>query len=87
MSENKRSSVSYATSLEEVGAFWDTHDFTEHDTNQPDILFTVRRTIAIEAQLFEAIKQEAHSRGVTVETLVNVWLQQKMSDESTKRAA
>jgi hypothetical protein len=26
-----RSSISNATNLEEIGEFWDTHDFTEHD--------------------------------------------------------
>jgi hypothetical protein len=87
MAENNPSSRSNATSLEDMGAFWDTHDFTEHDPGEPDVTVTFRRTIAIEAQLWEAIAQEAHQRGVTIETLINLWLQQKLGDHPPKRAA
>jgi hypothetical protein len=41
MDKNKRSSISQATILEEIDAFWDTHDFTEFDTDAPDVEFTV----------------------------------------------
>jgi hypothetical protein len=29
-------------------AFWGTHDFTDYDTDAPDVAVTFRRTIAIE---------------------------------------
>jgi hypothetical protein len=48
MDENKRSSISNATTLEEMGAFWDTHDFTEYDTDAPDVPFTIARAVQIE---------------------------------------
>ena len=38
------SSVSKANTVEKIGEFWDTHDFTEYDNpNSPDGNFTVRR--------------------------------------------
>jgi hypothetical protein len=87
MAESKASSISNATTLDDMGAFWDTHDFTEHDTAEPDVVVTFRRTIAIEAQLWDAIAHEAQLRGVTIETLVNLWLQQKLTDSPPQRAA
>jgi hypothetical protein len=87
MDEDKRSSVSQATTLEEIGEFWDTHDFTAYDTDAPDASFTFRRTIAIEMELFESLEEQAQLRGVNVETLINLWLQQRLNEEKERNAA
>ncbi len=87
MDANKRSSISQATTIEDMGAFWDTHDFTDYDTDTPDVAFTIARTVQIEAELLVALEQQAQVRGVSVETLVNLWLQQKLSDEARLTAA
>jgi hypothetical protein len=87
MDEDKRSSVSQATTLEEIGEFWDTHDFTAYDTDAPDASFTFRRTIAIERELFESLEEQAQLRGVNVETLINLWLQQRLNEERERNAA
>jgi hypothetical protein len=87
MDENKRSSISNATTVEEMGAFWDAHDFTEHDTDAPDIPFTIARAVQIEAELLAALEQQATMRGISLETLVNLWLQQKLNEESHLAAA
>jgi CopG antitoxin of type II toxin-antitoxin system len=86
MDENKRSSISNATSLEQIGELWDTHDFTEHDTDAPDVPFTIARAVQIEAELLAALEQQARLRGVGLETLVNLWLQQKLSEEAQPAA-
>jgi len=36
---NEFSSISKADSDEEIGEFWDTHDFTKFDTDAPDAEF------------------------------------------------
>lgn len=82
MDANKRSSISQASTLEDMGTFWDTHDFTDYDTDAPDVTFTIARAVQIEAELLVALEQQAQVRGVSVETLVNLWLQQKLSDEA-----
>ena len=41
MGENRRSSISQADSLVAMGEFWDTHDFTEFDTDAPDVVFDI----------------------------------------------
>jgi hypothetical protein len=41
MDENKRSPISQAESDEQIGEFWDTHDFTDFDNpNAPDVELT-----------------------------------------------
>lgn len=64
-----------------MGEFWDTHDFSEFDSEGPDVEFTVANAIAIETDLFSAVEQQARLRGVSVETLVNLWLQEKVAEQ------
>lgn len=87
MDANKISSISEAATIEEMGAFWDTHDFTEFDTDMPDVPLSIARTVQIEAELLVALERHAHLRGVSLETLVNLWLQQRLSDEARPAAA
>jgi len=47
MEENRLSSISKAKSDEEIGEFWDTHDFTEFDTDAPDTQFEVISTVPV----------------------------------------
>ncbi len=86
MDANKHSSISNATTFEEMGAFWDTHDFTEYDTDAPDVSFIVVRAVQIEAELLAALEGQAHLRGVSLETLVNLCLQQKLNEEARPAA-
>lgn len=87
MAENKLSSISKADSLEAIGEFWDTHDFTQFDTDAPDVEFTISSTIAIEPDLLAAIEQQARLRGIGVETLANLWLQEKLAEHTAVVAA
>jgi len=78
MPENK-SSVSKSNSPEKMGEFWDKHDFTEFDDpNAPDAEFNVTVAIPIEPDLLSDIEELAHLRGINVETLVNLWLKEKV---------
>ena len=45
-----KSSISNAGTLEEMGEFWDTHDFTDFDTDRPDVEFTIAPTVSIETE-------------------------------------
>ncbi len=83
MAANNRSSISQAETLEQIGEFWDTHDFTDYDdVARPDVEITFSGAVAIEAELLAALDEQAAQRGVTVETLVNLWLQQKLAEQS-----
>lgn len=72
------SSISKADTLEGIGKFWDDHDFTEFDTDAPDVDFDVNCAVPVEPDLLLELEKQAKLRGVSVETLVNLWLQQKL---------
>jgi hypothetical protein len=78
MDENRLSSLSKSNTLEGMGEFWDTHDFTEFDTDAPDVQFDISCTVPIDPDLLSAAEKQAHKRGIAVETLINLWVQQKL---------
>ena len=59
MAANKKSSISQANSMEAMGEFWDTHDFTEYDTSTPDVNFEIACAIPIELELFTSLEKQA----------------------------
>jgi len=85
MSENK-SSISQAQSYQEIGEFWDTHDVTDYwDQTEPvefevDIQSEVRYC-ALEKTLAAKVGEIAWQKGVSVETLVNLWVREKIEAE------
>lgn len=83
MEKNKISSISKADSLEKMGEFWDTHDFMDFDDPKAkDIKFDVSCAVPIEEELLSSVEKQARLRGVKVETLVNLWLQQKLAEQN-----
>jgi hypothetical protein len=86
MEANRLSSISKADTVEQMGEFWDTHDFTDFDTDAPDVEFKVSCAVPIEIDLLSSVEKEAHLRGVSVETLVNLWLQQKLVEQMQLKA-
>ena len=87
MGVNKVSSISQADTLEKMGEFWDTHDFTDLDNLEtPDVEFQIACAVPIELELLSALEQQARLRGVQVETLINLWLQQKVAEQSPQRS-
>jgi hypothetical protein len=87
MGVNKVSSLSQADTLEKMGEFWDRHDFTDFDNPAtPDVELQIACAVPIELELLSAVEQQARLRGVQVETLINLWLQQKLAEQSPKRS-
>ena len=87
MDANKVSSISQADTLEKMGEFWDTHDFTDFDNPEvPDVAGQMVCAIPIEADLLSALEQQARLHGVHVETLVNLWLQQKLAEQTPQQS-
>jgi hypothetical protein len=78
MAANK-SSISKTDNLEKMGEFWDKRDFTDFDDpNAPDVDFHVTVAIPVEPDLLSDIEELAHIRGISAETLVNLWLKEKI---------
>ena len=76
------SSISRVDSLEKIGEFWDTHDFADCDNpEEPDAEIVISSAMPVEVDLHAQVEQQACLRGVSVETLVNLWLQEKLAEE------
>ena len=83
MGANRVSSISQADTLEKMGEFWDTHDFTDFDNREaPDVECQMVCAIPIDVDLLSVLEQHARLHGVHVETLVNLWLQQKLAEQT-----
>lgn len=83
MDASRLSSISKADTDEKIGEFWDTHDITDFDDlDAPDAEFEVVCTVTVEASLLNAIEQQANQQGVDVESLVNLWLRQKLAEQT-----
>lgn len=83
MDENKLSSISKTSSYAKIGEFWDTHEFTDFDDPElPDVEFTVTCSVPVDIELFSDLEQQARRRGIKLETLVNLWLKEKL-DQTT----
>jgi predicted HicB family RNase H-like nuclease len=82
MAENK-SSISQADSYEAIGEYWDAHDFTQFDDPQrPDVHFEIQDTVRIEAGLLNKLEKAAAERGISTETLVNLWLLERVQSNT-----
>jgi hypothetical protein len=83
MSEPK-ASISKGRSYEEIGEYWDTHDASEAWDQGEPVEFEIdikseKRYYPIEKTLSQKLTQIARSQGVSSETLLNLWVQEKIA--------
>lgn len=86
MKKNK-SSISKVQTHEEIGEYWDTHDLAEHwdETKPAEFEVDIQSEVtyfAVEKQLSEKIKAFARRRGVSPDTLLNLWVQEKLQEQN-----
>lgn len=84
--DESKSSISQARSYREMGDFWDTHDVTEYweQTEEADFEVSIESQVflcSLEPRLAMQVSQLAHQKGVSMETLVNLWIQEKLNKE------
>lgn len=77
-----QSSVSQGASYRDIGEFWDAHDATEHgadDAVEIDVqLASQRHYFAVDRDLCSRIRTLATERGVSEETLLNLFLKERL---------
>lgn len=83
-----KSSVSKARSYAEIGEFWEMHDLSDFWAKTKKIKFDVDiesevTYYPIKKDLSEKIQLMAHKRGVSSDTLVNLWLEQKIKEQAS----
>jgi hypothetical protein len=82
MSETK-SSISHAQSYREIGEFWDTHDLTDFwgQTEPAEFKVDLQSEVTyypVDASLSTRLTEVARRRGVSAETLLNLWVQEHL---------
>lgn len=89
MKENEevpRTSGSQASSIEEIGEFWDTHSLDDYWDQTHEVEFDVRaerrRRIALDPEVYERLEALARTRGVLPETLANLWIAERLQQTS-----
>ncbi len=91
MEKNKNgqvTSLSKAQTLEEIADFWDTHSLAAHwdETYEVDFELRMHRKcrVTLTPEIYEQIERYAQAQGVLPETLVNLWLAERLQGiEST----
>ena len=85
MSENKdtkTTDISNAQTLKEIGEFWDSNSLADHWDKTEEANFEVRaerrRRITLSPDVFEKIEVQARIQGILPETLINVWLTERL---------
>ncbi len=84
---NRKSSISKASSYQEMGEFWDTHDTTDYEDQTYEVEFEVdlqseKTYLPLEKGLSTRMRALAKQRGVSPETLLNLWVQEKLQKEA-----
>jgi len=77
------SSISKSHSIEEMAEFWDTHDATDFELQTQPVEFEFdlhsrRHYIAIDPDLLVRLRDVAAARGLSAESLANLWLQERV---------
>ncbi len=72
-------------SIEEAAEFWDEHDLTDYWglTKEVQMEVDIQRRVfltALEPSLAQQLTAIAHKQGISTETLVNVWLKEKVEE-------
>ena len=80
-----RTSVSQATTYREIGEFWDTHDAADYWEQSESVEFEVDiesevRYYALEPTLATQVAEFARHKGISAETLLNLWVQEKIHE-------
>lgn len=82
-----KSSISKAQSYMDIGEFWDKHDLADYwDRTEPAEfevgILSEMTYYALDRKLSEEVRSLAKKRGVSADTLLNLWVQEKLQQIS-----
>ena len=83
---NKKTSISQASFYKEIGEYWDAHDVTEvwDKTRKVKLNVEIESEVIyypLEKSLSEKVSSLAKKHGIASETLINLWVQQKLQEQ------
>ncbi len=78
-----KTSLSRASSYREIGEFWETHDLSDFWEQTKPVEFEVdiqteKSYYPLERDLAVEVDKIAQQQGVSVETLLNLWVKEKL---------
>jgi len=78
-----KSGISKASSYIEMGEYWDNHDLADvwERTDEADFEFIAEQQVtyfAVERNLSEKLRSIALTQGISADTMLNMWIQEKM---------
>ena len=80
--ERQLTSISKASTYEEIGEFWDTHSITDYEDQIYEVDFKVRKpvrhTIVLKREEYERAKSAAERQGVAIEVVVKGWFEERL---------
>jgi hypothetical protein len=82
-----RSSISKGKSYKEIGEFWDSHDLSDYwgQTRKAEFEVNIDTELtyySLDKKLAQRVRSVAQKRGVSADTLVNLWVQEKLQEQS-----
>lgn len=84
--QDNKTSISKADTLEEIGEFWDEHSLADYWDQTEEVEFKIRAVrrhrITIDPELYNKISSSSRIRGVHPETLINLWLNEKLEESN-----
>ena len=71
------------TTLEELSDFWDTHSSADYEEVMEPVEVEIDSSVSkvycpVAKDLLRQVRQQARQQGVSTETLINLWLQEKL---------
>ncbi len=83
MEKNKAKALPRSKSVKELVEFFDTHDMGDYWEKMPKAHFDVnikkrKHLVALEGDIVDKLAQIAKSRKVSLESLINAWLKDKI---------
>lgn len=83
--EDPKTSISKAKNLDEISDFWDNHSLADYWDETREVTFEVRaqrrRRITIDPDIYSQLETKAHLKGLSPETLVNLWLKERLEEK------
>lgn len=79
---NKTDSIPENMTIDEASEFWDIHSVTDYPSHIVKLKYSPKEKItfvAIADDLLTRVKGHAKRRGISIETLINLWIQEKAS--------
>ncbi|MCP4153253.1 MAG: hypothetical protein GY757_36315 [bacterium] len=79
---NKFDPIPDNMTIDEASEFWDNHSVADYPSNEVQLEYNSKEHVsfvAISNDLMARLEEKAKQSGISIETLVNLWIQEKLA--------